>query len=155
MISSKCYEIFGALIGLTGALSNNGKGQDTDALVRKALILAGSPDGDQKKTKEMLAAIRAEKFRISPDCAVCQAPCGNTSDYDPAGFATAECALRDRKDRVMAALCRFAADWSGDLRGEELPVFVYRGISTLAWDFPLKEYDEILTEIEDARSLIL
>ena len=142
MISSKCYEIFGALIGLTGALSNNGKGQDTDALVRKALILAGSPDGDQKKTKEMLAAIRAEKFRISPDCAVCQAPCGNTSDYDMADFEKSPDRVKAFKEEIVELLCEKAA------AQDTLPEITFKALTYLKYDLKDQTYKDLIEELK-------
>ena len=63
--------VISALIGLAGACNNNPKTLRTDRVLLRAL--AGELDAE---------AVRAEKFAVAPDCAVCANPCGNTSDYD-------------------------------------------------------------------------
>ena len=70
-------EILSALIGLAGAINNNGKTSDTDAIVRKALLSPGV---------SVVEEIHREKYRISPNCETCPSPCGNTSNYPLAAF---------------------------------------------------------------------
>ena len=74
--------IISALIGLVGAMSNNGKTERTDSVVREAFLRL--TDGDSEE--ETVQKIHAEKFAIAPDCTNCLNPCGNTSDYDMAQF---------------------------------------------------------------------
>jgi hypothetical protein len=70
--------ILSALIGLAGAVGNNGKTEHTDAIVRAALLAV---DSDAQ-----IELIHREKYAISPNCETCQFPCGNTSDYDMEKF---------------------------------------------------------------------
>ena len=70
--------IISALIGLVGAVSNNGKTEQTDRVIREAFLCLK----DAGSEEEMVQKIHAEKFIIAPDCATCLNPCGNTSDYD-------------------------------------------------------------------------
>ena len=134
----KGEQIISALIGLAGAVSNNGKSENTDEVVRTALLSirlevaepeiakpvtytsemvkseaaepetakpvtytsemvkpkadtseTAKPEADTSETdkseadeSEIVDLIHKEKFKISPNCATCQFPCGNTSDYD-------------------------------------------------------------------------
>ena len=77
--------IISALIGLVGAVSNNGKTEQTDSVIREAFLCLT----DAGSEEEMVQKIHAEKFIIAPDCATCFNPCGNTSDYDMAQFYAA------------------------------------------------------------------
>lgn len=78
--------IISALIGLVGAVSNNGKTEQTDRVIREAFLCLT----DAGSEEEMVQKIHAEKFIIAPDCATCLNPCGNTSDYDMAQFYAAD-----------------------------------------------------------------
>ncbi len=75
------YELIGALVGLSRATDNNPNlTDDTYAcLVEAAALPENTPDED---LRARISAVRAEKRRISPDCAVCMNPCGRTDDYD-------------------------------------------------------------------------
>lgn len=90
-------KIIGALIGLAGAISNNGKTEQTDAVVRGALK---SQDADQAVRR-----IHDEKRVISPNCETCQFPCGNTSDYAPERFEqSAEPVIALKKQVILALM---------------------------------------------------
>ena len=55
--------IISALIDLVGAMSNNGKTERTDSVVREAFLRL--TDGDSEE--ETVQKIHAEKFAIAPD----------------------------------------------------------------------------------------
>ena len=55
--------IISALIGLVGAVSNNGKTERTDSVVREAFLRL--TDGDNEE--ETVQKIHVEKFAIAPD----------------------------------------------------------------------------------------
>ena len=57
--------IISALIGLVGAVSNNGKTEQTDRVIREAFLCLT----DAGSEEEMVQKIHAEKFIIAPDCA--------------------------------------------------------------------------------------
>lgn len=102
--------IVSALIGLAGACSNNSKTEATDALVRTALaFLPGSPEGNEAAEDTLVTAIRAEKDRIAPGCAVCPNPCGNTSDYDMRRLDRANEGVRCAKRKLIGRLRALAA----------------------------------------------
>ena len=93
-------KILSALIGLCGAVSNNGKTENTDRVVLEAIL--------SKEPEDAVRKIHEEKYKISPDCASCPAPCGNTSDGDLSRWNEAPESVRKRKEEVMASLERMA-----------------------------------------------
>ena len=94
--------IISALIGLVGAMSNNGKTERTDSVVREAFLRL--TDGDSEE--ETVQKIHAEKFAIAPDCANCLNPCGNTSDYDMAQFYAADAKIIAAKRDLIEVICK-------------------------------------------------
>lgn len=94
--------IISALIGLVGAMSNNGKTERTDSVVREAFLRL--TDGDNEE--ETVQKIHVEKFAIAPDCANCLNPCGNTSDYDMAQFYAADVKIIAAKRDLIEAICK-------------------------------------------------
>ena len=78
--------IISALIGLVGAVSNNGKTEQTDVVVREALLHRNDPTMEES----LVQKIHKLKNVIAPDCATCKMPCGNTSDYDMTQFYSAQ-----------------------------------------------------------------
>lgn len=76
-------KILSALVGLAGAVQNNGKTEHTDHIVREALCFNHRhPNDFAEEAEAIVTAIHSEKHIIAPDCAACLHPCGNTSDYD-------------------------------------------------------------------------
>ena len=63
-------KIIGALIGLVGAAGNSGWTEKTDQTIASALL--------QEDNDETIEEIHREKYRLSPGCSTCTAPCGNT-----------------------------------------------------------------------------
>lgn len=90
--------VVSALIGLAGACNNNPKTPQTDRLLLEALA------GEQAAE-----AVRAEKFAVAPDCAVCANPCGNTSDYDMERLYAADAEIRETKVRILETMRETAA----------------------------------------------
>ena len=120
-----------ALIGLVGAESNNGKTEDTDAIVRQALLRMHEEDWSQR--------IQEEKFRIAPNCATCSAPCGNTSDY-PMEKMESWSAIREQ---VIRELQRIAA-----VESDSLPEIVYRAIAYIGYDLEEDAYQRLLEDMK-------
>ena len=124
-----------ALIGLVGAESNNGKTEDTDAIVRQALLRMHEEDWSQR--------IREEKFRIAPNCATCSAPCGNTSDYPMERFESWSADQRAIREQVIGELQRIAS-----LEGDALPEIVYRAIAYIGYDLEEDAYQRLLEDMK-------
>jgi len=128
-------EILSALIGLAGAVGNNGKTEDTDAIVRGALLKEGDND--------WVDTIHREKYRISPNCATCPTPCGNTSDYPLEAFDRWPEEQRLLKEQLIEALKSLAAEPPED---SEL---LYRAIAYIGYDLEAETYRKLLAELRE------
>ena len=145
-------KILSALIGLCGAVSNNGKTENTDRVVLEAIL--------SQEPEKAVRRIHEEKYKISPDCASCPAPCGNTSDGDLSRWNEAPEHIRRLKEEVMAGLERMAEARAKSMtenlcrtQEPEVPEVVYRAISWLGYvslNFELGEETgrELLEEIK-------
>lgn len=129
--------IISALIGLVGAVSNNGKTEQTDRVIREAFLCLK----DAGSEEEMVQKIHAEKFSIAPDCATCLNPCGNTSDYDMTQFYAADANVIAAKRDMIETICKKM----GLL--EHVPEDVYQGIAYLGYDLEPEAYVQIQQKI--------
>ena len=128
-----------ALIGLVGAVSNNGKTQQTDGVIRKAFSQIRNGGNEQ----EMVEVVHQEKLSISPDCAVCKNPCGNTSDYDMDRFHKASESIQNRKLELIKSI----GDYLESVQEEKLPDLIYQGIAYLGYDLDENAYVELVGQI--------
>lgn len=129
--------IISALIGLVGAVSNNGKTDQTDNVIREAFLRL-TDAGSEEETVEK---IHTEKFTIAPDCANCLNPCGNTSDYDMAQLYGADAKIVAAKRDLIEAIRQKLSSQ------ETVPETVYRGIAYLGYDLEPEAYAQIQSEI--------
>ncbi len=129
--------IISALIGLVGAVSNNGKTEQTDSVIREAFLCLT----DTGSEEEMVQKIHAEKFSIAPDCATCLNPCGNTSDYDMAQFYAADAKVISAKRDLVETVCKKLGS------SENVPEDVYQGIAYLGYDLEPEAYTQIQQKI--------
>lgn len=129
--------IISALIGLVGAVSNNGKTEQTDRVIREAFLCLK----DAGSEEEIVQKIHAEKFIIAPDCATCLNPCGNTSDYDMTQFYAADAKIIAAKRDMIETICKKM----GLL--EHVPKDVYQGIAYLGYDLEPEAYVQIQQKI--------
>lgn len=145
-------KVLSALIGLCGAVSNNGKTENTDRVVLEAIL--------SQEPEKAVRRIHEEKYKISPDCASCPTPCENTSDGDLSRWNEAPEHIRRLKEEVMAGLERMAEARAKSMtenlcrtQEPEVPEVVYRAISWLGYvslNFELGEETgrELLEEIK-------
>lgn len=121
-----------ALIGLAGAINNNGKTENTDTIVREALL--------SNQADAAIARIHHEKYVISPHCETCQSPCGNTSDYDAARFEQMPENILRLKEQIIEELVQLASLG-------HLPDAAYKAISYLGYEMAEETYQELLEEL--------
>lgn len=134
-------KIIGALIGLARACGNNPKTENTDEIIRSSLAVCA--DGNEihdREQDEIVEKIRAEKNAVSPGCAACKSPCGNTSDFDMTLL------LNDKnseiKHKILSELCKLAEQGNHpDLFCKALPMISY--------ELGSGEYEAILKEIRE------
>lgn len=132
-------QVISALIGLVGAVGNSGKTADTDRVIISALL---SVD-----TLSAVDEIHREKHRISPGCASCPTPCGNTSDYDIAGFELTPPDILGLKESVSVELVKLAARRESE---GILPEEAMRAIAYLGYDLEKESYLSVLEELKNA-----
>lgn len=129
-------KIVSALVGLAGAVQNNGRTENTDAVVRRALLCVDGGSSDQ-----VVETIHREKFTLSPNCATCTMPCGNTSDYDMENWDAQDPELRLLKEKLVSRLAGLAQE-------EVLPDVVYKAIQYIGFDLAPESYLALLKELE-------
>lgn len=134
--------ILGALIGLIGAVSNSGKTMRTDLVVARALL--------REDEAAVIAEIHAEKNQISPDCAVCKNPCGNTADRGMMELWDCEEAIRRQKCRLIDEARKVAEQYLNGDRGA-LPDLCYRAIVSLGYGMDAAAYEELIGELTAER----
>lgn len=144
--------IISVLVGLAGACGNNPKTPDTDSLIIKALAFPILyPEADRKSQDAVLDGLYAEKHAISPGCAECAFPCGNTSDYDMSRIYGAEEEIRDVKLQIIFRLRNLAADVCRCReQGKEAELdgnFLCRAISYIGFDLEREPLQDLLDEL--------
>lgn len=140
--------IISALIGLVGACSNNPKTDSTDELVIKALAFPLlCPGYDDKALREIVNNIHSEKNFVSPGCAMCTAPCGNTSDYDMRRIYDADDGIRRAKLQILEKIQKMAA-YACRNRKYTDNSFFYKALSYVSYDMDEAELLRFLDELE-------
>ncbi len=143
-------DVLCALIGLSGALNNNGKTKNTDMVTAMAIV-----SSDYETAVEH---IHQEKFQISPGCATCMNPCGNTSDADKESLKLDDPDTGNLKKEIYKELKIIAQNFlnkkeKDDKNPEiELPEVFYRGISYIGYDVSAVSYEKLLKEIIDVKT---
>lgn len=132
-------QVISALIGLVGAISNNGKTEQTDGVIRKAFLQIRNGGNE----KEIVEEVHREKFAISPDCVACKNPCGNTSDYDMDRFHEASESIQNRKLELIKSI----GDYLEFVQEEKLPDQIYQGIAYWGYDLEESAYVELIRQI--------
>lgn len=152
-------QIISALIGLVGACNNNPKTTDTDDLVIKALAFPLiCPEYDDMALQEMVNDIYSEKNSVAPGCAMCTAPCGNTSDYDMRRIYEADGEIRKAKLQILGKLHELAA-YAYRNRQSGMPPctdneFFYKALSYVSYDMDVTDLLGLLDDAENMERAI-
>ena len=147
-------KIISALIGLVGACNNNPKTGNTDLVVLKALALPLiHPEADNGSFLKMIEEIHAEKYAVSPGCATCQTPCGNTSDYDMDRIDNAGTDIRNIKLEILSALEELAADIyrheKADVLSQESMEIFYKALAYVSFDMEMDGMTAFKEEVKE------
>ncbi len=102
-------------------------------------------DRSEAAESEIVDLIHKEKFKISPNCATCQFPCGNTSDYDMARFNESEENIKAWKMKLIAAMQDYLTE------GNEVTEMIYRGISFLGYELDESAYANLINKINESK----
>jgi len=146
-------KIISALIGLAGACNNNPKTARTDNMVVKALAFPLlCPEYDDKALREIVDGIHSEKNSVAPGCAVCTAPCGNTSDYDMQRIYESSDEIRKVKLQILEKLQKLAAYACNNQESGRIPYtdggFFYRALLYVGHNIDEAALHELLDEAE-------
>lgn len=133
----KNRNIISALIGLVGAVSNGGKTENTDYIIKTALM--------SEDTDEIVEQIREEKYVISPNCKSCASPCGNTSDYDMAKFDEEPQNIKQLKEKLIDELVSYAKS------NDEIRPVTYKALAYIGYDLAEQSYLDLLEELRKAK----
>ena len=137
--------LMGALIGLANAVRGNEDiaTEATRKLVREALVLTGDDEALSRMTQE----IQSEKWRIVPDCAVCQFPCGRNADYDMELMWTEEADILEWKLKILRMLTE-AARGSETIGKKAFEEFFCEALRTLGdiWDVQMLKEQTVRLE---------
>ena len=151
-------KIISVLIGLVGACGSNPKTENTDHLVLKSLAHSFCRNSDADAVQGVIDEIRAEKNIIAPGCALCETPCGNTSDYDMSRIYDAEDEIRKAKLDILSELCETAAyicsDQKTKLLTETEIEFFYKALSYISYDLGKEVLLSLLGEARGIKSMI-
>ena len=103
-------ELTGALIGLVRSCGNNTKTENTDEIIIEGLVhtITNSNIG-VAALKAMIEKVREEKNTVAPYCAVCAAPCCNTSEYDVSNIWKHEADVRGVETAILFGIREMAA----------------------------------------------
>ena len=137
--------ITSVLIGLAGARCNGVPTKNTDPLLIKALAFESSSDSDPEIEK-IIEEIRAEKNIISPSCASCASPCGNTSDYDMSRLEGVSEEIRGIKEEIMTELHRIAKEVE-ELYDKDIEL-LYKSLSYISYDLEKEPLQSLLNELK-------
>lgn len=135
-------KIISTLVGLSGAVTNNEKTENTDMVVMKALSLCFA-DCD---CEEIISEIRKEKYIISPGCETCPSPCTNTSDYELRKFHENE-ELREIKEEMLCEAVRLIGRIAAGGKNE-VPEIIYQAIAYFGCELSKEDYRKLIDKIK-------
>lgn len=134
-------KIISALVGLAGAIGNNGKTEQTDSVVMNALLNCYSSTDEDT----IVTAIIKDKYTISPNCETCPTPCGNTSNYDMTKFLQNH-ELKTIKEDLIAETVKLVIRLNKSGK-TELPEEIYKAISFFGYELSLDSYIDLINSL--------
>lgn len=144
-------ELTGALIGLARTCASDPKTENTDRLILEGLFATvTNVNFDDEAIERLIDKVRAEKEQIAPGCAVCEAKCGNTDEYDMKRIWEAQEDIRSLKSLILFGIRGMAAyAYHAMVLGyvdEEVNTFFYKALSILAEDWGMEELLPVVME---------
>lgn len=165
-------EVFGAVVGLAKTCGNNPYTDDTIRLICDTLVKLGDvcgvdvqttayalsekidlgDNGSEAGAQQLIEQLHVEKYRISPGCAVCQARCGNTDDYDIALIMNEETEKLKIKEELIYNAFKLANAAHNDnaLYSDDGYRLVLLGVLTvLSYDMSIKGLENALEQAKN------
>lgn len=101
---------------------------------------------------QMTDRVHEEKFKLVPDCALCQSPCGNTSDYDASLFRESQASNQKLNLEIIAGLEKIAysirqkkARLSLD---DDISSLLFRALAVTSFDWAENDLLELKAEVD-------
>ena len=169
-------KLLGALIGLAKSTANTAPVESTlEAMVdglallysvgnlhkkKENLCAEDGPDGNKDainsalgcELAQMTDRVHEEKFKLVPDCALCQSPCGNTSDYDVSLFRESSASNQKLNLEIIAGLEKIAysirqkkAELSLD---DDISGLFFRALAVTSFDWAEDDLLELKAEVD-------
>lgn len=169
-------KLLGALIGLAKSTANTAPVESTletlvDGLAllysvgnlhkkKENLCTEDGPDGNKdannsalnRELARMTDRVHEEKFKLVPDCALCQSPCGNTSDYDASLFRESQASNQKLNLEIIAGLEKIAygirqkkARLSLD---DDISGLLFRALAVTSFDWAENDLLELKAEVD-------
>jgi hydroxylamine reductase len=144
-------QLTGALIGLAKACGNTPGDAQTDRLIVEGLFTTlTNVSFDNTTISQLIQRVHREKDRLSPACASCSDPCGNSTDYDLARIWNADEDIQSLKSLILFGIRGMAAyAYHGmvlDYANPEVNAFFYRALTALSEDLSTEQLLPIVLE---------
>lgn len=157
-------KLLGALIGLAKSTANTAPVESTletlvdglALLYREKENLCVEDDANNSalncELTQMTDRVHKEKFKLVPDCALCQSPCGNTSDYDASLFRESQASNQKLNLEIIAGLEKIAysirqkkAELSLD---DDISGLLFRALAVTSFDWAENDLLELKAEVD-------
>lgn len=157
-------KLLGALIGLAKSTANTAPVESTletlvdglALLYREKENLCVEDDANNSalncELTQMTDRVHKEKFKLVPDCALCQSPCGNTSDYDASLFRESQASNQKLNLEIIAGLEKIAysirqkkARLSLD---DDISGLLFRALAVTSFDWAENDLLELKAEVD-------
>ena len=157
-------KLLGALIGLAKSTANTAPVESTletlvdglALLYREKENLCVEDDANNSalncELARMTDRVHEEKFKLVPDCALCQSPCGNTSDYDASLFRESQASNQKLNREIIAGLEKIAysirqkkARLSLD---DDISGLLFRALAVTGFDWAENDLLELKAEVD-------
>lgn len=157
-------KLLGALIGLAKSTANTAPVESTletlvdglALLYREKENLCVEDDANNSalncELARMTDRVHEEKFKLVPDCALCQSPCGNTSDYDASLFRESQASNQKLNLEIIAGLEKIAysirqkkARLSLD---DDISGLLFRALAVTSFDWAENDLLELKAEVD-------
>lgn len=141
----------GALIGLAKACFNNPKTDDTDRIIVEGLFATvTNVSFDPAFLTDMLDQVHEEKNRVSPGCSFCEAPCGNTSDFDMQELWNSQEDIRSLRSLILFGIRGMAAyAYHAMVLGytsRAVNEFFYKALAMISYDLSMEDLLPLVLE---------
>ena len=146
-------ELTGALVGLARAADTapEADGRTWSLMIEGLFTTLTNVSFDGAAIRAVTDRVRAEKARLVPDCAVCTAPCGRTSDYDMAQLWGEQEDIRSLKSLILFGVRGMAAYAHHvqvlGCRDEEVDRFFCKALFAVGEDWTMDELLPVVMEV--------